>query len=131
MSKSYGNTIEIFGDPRETRARIMRVVTDSRGLADPKTPETCNAYALWRLFASESERAEMEARYRAGGLGYGTVKKDVADRMEAHFAPLRKRREEFARDPERVETILRRGAERARKLARETLAGARRAVGLE
>ncbi|MBP7276524.1 MAG: tryptophan--tRNA ligase, partial [Kiritimatiellae bacterium] len=72
MSKSYGNTLEIFGDPKETRARVMRIVTDSRGLEEPKDPTTCNVFAVWRLFARDDEIAEMEARYRAGGLGYGT-----------------------------------------------------------
>jgi tryptophanyl-tRNA synthetase len=131
MSKSYNNTIEIFGDPAETKARVMRIVTDSKGLADPKDPDTCLVYALWRLFADDAERAEMAGRYRAGGLGYGTVKKELWARMDAHFAPMRRRREALAADPDQVEAALRRGAERARALARDTLARARAAVGLD
>ncbi|MEI6150692.1 MAG: tryptophan--tRNA ligase, partial [bacterium] len=77
MSKSYHNTIEIFGTEKETRARIMRVVTDSKQLQDVKDPETCNVFALYRLFASDAERQEMEARYRAGGMGYGDAKKKL------------------------------------------------------
>jgi len=131
MSKSYGNTIEIFGAPAETRARIMRIVTDSKTVADPKDPETCNVFALYRLFATEAERAAMAARYRAGGLGYGEVKKALAEKFTVHFAPLRRRREELARQPEYVAEVLRRGGERARAAARQTLARARQAVGLD
>ena len=70
MSKSYNNTIEIFGDAKDTRARIMRIVTDSKSVAEAKDPDTCNVFALYRLFASQEEREAMAARYRAGGLGY-------------------------------------------------------------
>ncbi|MBP7276472.1 MAG: tryptophan--tRNA ligase, partial [Kiritimatiellae bacterium] len=101
------------------------------GLEEPKDPTTCNVFAVWRLFARDDEIAEMEARYRAGGLGYGTVKKDLWERMQAYFEPMRRRRAELAADPEAVEEVLRRGAERARAAARETLRRARAAVGLE
>jgi tryptophanyl-tRNA synthetase len=131
MSKSYNNTIEIFGEAKETRARIMRIVTDSKNVADVKDPETCNVFALYRLFATESEREEMAARYRAGGLGYGDVKKALHEKFEAHFAPLRLKRAELAAQPDYVEDILRRGAEKARGLAAATLKRARRAMGLE
>ncbi len=131
MSKSYGNTIELFGDPAEARRRIMRIVTDSRALEEPKDPSTCNVYALFRLFADEDERRDMEARYAAGGLGYGTVKKELAERFEAAFAPIRARRAEIEADPDFVEGVLRKGAERARGEARATLAAARRAIGLD
>jgi tryptophanyl-tRNA synthetase len=103
MSKSYNNTVEIFGDPKDTRARIMRIVTDSKGVADVKDPDTCNVFALYRLFASEAEREAMAARYRAGGLGYGEVKKAVHEKFEAHFAPLRR----SARSWPRVRTLWR------------------------
>lgn len=131
MSKSYNNTIEIFGDPKETRARIMRIVTDSKGVADPKDPETCNVFALYKLFATPDEREAMAARYRAGGLGYGEAKKALHEKFEAHFGPLRAKRAELAANPDFVEGVLRRGAERARAEARATLARARAAVGLD
>jgi tryptophanyl-tRNA synthetase len=131
MSKSYNNTIEIFGDPKEARARIMRIVTDSKSVADPKDPETCNVFALYKLFATPEERDAMAARYRAGGLGYGEVKKELCEKFESHFAPLRARRAELAAHPEVVEDALRRGAERARAEAAATLRRARRAMGLD
>ena len=131
MSKSYGNTIEIFGDPKKTRKRIMGIVTDSKALEDPKDPDTCNVFQLYKLFATEEQQEDLAARYRAGGMGYGTAKKELADLLEAHFAPMRAKREELAANPDYVESVLQKGAEKARVLASETLQKARRAVGLE
>jgi len=131
MSKSYGNTVDIFGAAKEVKAKIMRIVTDSKGLADAKDPDTCNVFALYKLFATEAEREALAARYRAGGMGYGEAKKALAEKFEAHFGPLRAKRDELAKDLGYVEGVLRAGAERARAEARETLQKARQAVGLE
>ena len=131
MSKSYNNAIDIFGDPKETRARIMRIVTDSKGVADAKDPDTCNVFGLYRLFATPEEREAMAARYRAGGMGYGDAKKALHEKFEAHFAPLRAKRAALAANLDFVEQVLRRGAERARAEARATLQKARAAMGLE
>ena len=131
MSKSYGNTIEIFGDLKATRKRIMSIVTDSKTLEEPKDPDACNVFKLFKLFATPAQQADLAARYRAGGMGYGTAKKELADLLEAHFAPLRAKRAELAAHPEYVEGVLQAGAAKARKLARETLHKARHAVGLE
>ncbi len=130
MSKSYHNTLEIFGDLVETRKRIMRIVTDSKGLEDAKDPETCNLFALYRLLATPAQQDNMASRYRAGGLGYGTVKKELFALFEDHFAPLRARRDELARNMDYVERVLQEGADRARAIARPVLQHARRAVGL-
>lgn len=130
MSKSYGNTIDLFGDPREARNRIMRIVTDSTPLEEPKNPDTCRVFALYKLLATPEETADLAARYRAGNFGYGTAKKALADVFERVMAPMRARRAEFAAHPERVEDILQGGARKAREEARRTLAAARRAVGL-
>ena len=131
MSKSYGNTIEIFGDPKATRKRFMSIVTDSKALEEPKDPETCNVFKLFKLFATPEQQADLAARYRAGGLGYGTAKKELADLFEAHFAPMRAKRAELAANPDYVESVLQQGAAKARALAGETVRKARRAVGLE
>ncbi|NLG35134.1 MAG: tryptophan--tRNA ligase [Lentisphaerae bacterium] len=131
MSKSYGNTIEIFGDPKQAKKRIMGIVTDSKALEEPKDPETCNVFKLFKLFATPEQQADLAARYRAGGMGYGTAKKELASLFEAHFAPMREKRAELAANPEYVERVLRKGAEKARALARETVKKARKAVGLE
>ena len=131
MSKSYNNTVEIFGPPKEVKARIMRIVTDSKTVDEPKDPEKCNVFALYKLFADPAQREEMAARYRAGGLGYGEVKRALHERFEAHFGPIRAKRLELEKNPDYVEGVLRKGAERARVEARKTLKKARQAVGLE
>jgi tryptophanyl-tRNA synthetase len=131
MSKSYGNTVELFGDLKETKARIMRIVTDSTPLEAPKNPDTCHVFALYKLFAPPAEREAMAQRYRAGGFGYGQAKKALFEAFEATFSPLRRRREELAKDPGYVEGVLRDGAARARATAQATLAAARKAMGVE
>jgi len=130
MSKSYDNHVLIYGDPGDTKKRVMRIVTDSTPLEDPKNPETCNVYALYRLVATEEERAEMAERYRAGGYGYGTAKKALLAKLNEYFAPFREKREELKKDLDFVESVLRAGAERARAEARKTLDAARGAMGL-
>ena len=130
MSKSYNNTVEIFGDLKDAKANIMRIVTDSKTVADAKNPDECNVFALYKLFASDVEREAMAARYRAGGLGYGEVKKALFEKFEAHFMAFRKKREELQKNMDYVESILRKGAERARSEAVITLKKARQAVGL-
>ena len=130
MSKSYGNTVELFGDMKESKARIMKIVTDSKGLEDPKDPATCNVFALYKLFATPEQRAEMEANYSGGNYGYGHAKKALAAAFDEAFAPFRARRAELQANPGFVEDVLRDGAARARAEARKTLDRARAAVGL-
>ena len=130
MSKSYNNTIEIFGDPKATRKKIMKIVTDSTPVEDPKDPDTCNVFALYRLFATEEQRADLAGRYRAGGMGYGQAKKELADLVDAHFQPFRERREALAADPAYVDAVLAAGANKARAAALDVMDRARHAVGL-
>ncbi len=131
MSKSYGNTIEIFGDPAETRRRVMRIVTDSARVQDPKDPESCNVFRLYRLLAGDDEREEMAERYRRGGLAYSEAKKALFDKIQEYFAPMYERRRDLAQKPEYVDDVLKRGAEKARAEATKTLKAARHAVGLD
>ncbi|MFQ6098232.1 MAG: tryptophan--tRNA ligase [Armatimonadota bacterium] len=129
MSKSYGNTIEIFADEETTRKRVMSIVTDSTPLEAPKDPDKCNVMALYRLFASDEEVKEMEERYRAGGYGYGDAKKELARVINEYFRPMRERRPQLEREPDYVRDVLSQGARRARSQAQETLARARAAAG--
>jgi tryptophanyl-tRNA synthetase len=131
MSKSYNNHVELFGDEKDTRERIMRVVTDSKTLKEPKDPSTCNVFALYSLFASAQEREAMAARYRAGGMGYSEAKKALFEVLWTRLEPLRRKRDELRRDPAAVEQVLHRGGERARDEAGKTLRAARRAMGLD
>ncbi len=130
MSKSYGNTIELFGGKGATRKQIMRIITDSTPLEEPKDPECCNVCALYTLFADEAGLQEMYRAYRSGGYGYGNAKKALFESFWETFAPLRARREELANNLDYVEEVLRKGAERARNEASLTLLRARKAVGL-
>ena len=131
MSKSYNNTIEIFQEGKPLKKRVMKILTDSKELEEPKDPKTCNVFALYKLFATEDELAELAERYRAGGMGYGHAKTALLDKINEHFGPMREKRAELANDMDYVNDVLRQGAEKAQKLARETLDKARQAVGLE
>jgi len=130
MSKSYGNTLEVFEDPKSLRKKIMRIVTDSRPMEQPKEPETDHLFQLYSLFASDEQRESMAALYRRGGFGYGEVKKALADAAVDYFAAARARREELATKPQYVREVLAEGAARARAKAAEVLNRARRACGL-
>ena len=131
MSKSYDNSIEVFAEGKPLKKRVMKIVTDSKELEDPKDPDTCNVFALYKLFATEEELAEMAERYRAGGMGYGHAKTALLEKINEQFGPMRERRAELAADMDYVNDVLRQGAEKASMLARETLQKARQAVGLE
>jgi tryptophanyl-tRNA synthetase len=131
MSKSYGNTIDIFAEGAELKSSVMRVVTDSTPVADPKDPDKDNVFALYSLFASPEERDALAQRYRAGGLGYGDAKKMLIAKIDEAFASARERRRELQRDPERVEAVLRRGAEKANAVAHRTMREVREAAGLK
>ncbi len=131
MSKSYDNTLEIFGDPKVLKKRVMKIVTDCKELEEPKDPETCNVFALYKLFASDEELADLAARYRAGNFGYGTAKKELLAKINEHFAPMREKRAELQNNMDYVEEVLQQGAEKARIEVRKTLQAARKAVGLE
>ncbi len=130
MSKSYNNTIEIFSDGKPLRKQVMKIVTDSKQLEEPKDPETCNVFALYKLFGSEQEVADLADRYRAGGMGYGHAKTELLEKINELFGPMREKRAELSADMDYVEDVLKAGADRARKLAGETLRHARQAVGL-
>jgi tryptophanyl-tRNA synthetase len=130
MSKSYGNTIEIFAEGKPLRKSVMGIVTDSSTVADPKDPTRCNVFALYSLFATEEEKAAMAARYRAGGMGYGEAKQALLEKIDAYFGPFREKRKQLAQDPSYVEDVLRDGARRARAEALQTMGLVREAVGM-
>jgi tryptophanyl-tRNA synthetase len=130
MSKSYNNTIEIFDDPAVIRKKCKKIVTDSTPVEAPKDPDTCPLFSLFRLFAPDDERAEVERRYRAGGVGYGEMKTRLADQIIAAFAAPRERRAEWVAHPSRVAEVRAAAAERARRAARCVLDRARAACGV-
>jgi len=131
MSKSYGNTLEVFEEPKALRKQIMRIVTDSRPMEQPKEPEADHLFQLYSLFANDAQREAMAAKYRQGGFGYGEVKKALADLAVDYYAEARERRHELEAHPERVREILGDGAARARKKAAEVLLRVQRACGVK
>jgi len=130
MSKSYGNTIEIFADEKAMRKKIMGMVTDSTPVEAPKDPEGNSIYQLYRLFASADDAAGMADKFRAGGTGYGEFKKQLFATVWEYFAPMRAKRAELEADPGYVDDILRRGAAHANALADRVMARVESAVGL-
>ena len=132
MSKSYGNTIEIFGEEKTTRKKIMSLVMDSRTPQEPKPDADKNiAIQLLKLVAPADIGKDFEDRLRAGGLGYGDLKKALFEHYWNFFASARAKRAELAANPDYVTSVLRDGADRARKIASVVLKRARRAAGLE
>ena len=130
MSKSYNNTVEIFGNPKAIRKKIMGMPTDCKTLEEPKDPDTCNVFALYKLFSTKAQQEEMAERYRAGNYGYGHAKQALFDAYMDFFAPMRKRREELEADPGYVESVLKTSAEKAKAVAQDTLLQVQKAVGL-
>jgi len=131
MSKSYGNTIEIFEPKDSIRKKVMRIVTDSTPVEQPKDPNKCNVFALLKLVASPQELAEWESRYRNGGMGYSEAKSRLAELLIEYFGPFRQKRTELESNIDYVRKVLADGARRARAVASRTLADARKAIGLE
>ncbi len=130
MSKSYGNVIELFEPAKRVRKKVMSIKTDSTPVEDPKDPENCSVFDLYRLFATPSEVTELADRYREGGLGYGDAKQALFELSQAHFEEARERRRVLESDEGQLESILQAGAERARKKAGDVLGRARAACGL-
>ncbi|MEE2738279.1 MAG: tryptophan--tRNA ligase [Planctomycetota bacterium] len=130
MSKSYNNTIEIFEMEKAQRKKIMRIVTDSVPVEDSKNPDTCNVFQIYKLVVSDADRDAMKQRYHAGGLGYGEVKKELAEAVVTYFAEARSRREALLSRGDDVSDILKMGAIRAREKASEILDRAQKACGI-
>jgi len=130
MSKSYGNEIEIFQSPKQTKRRCARIVTDPTPLEAPKDPDKCTVYALLRLLASEDEAEQIAADYRAGGYGYGQAKARLAELINDHFAPAREKYAALEADPDYVRDVLRTGGRKAREAAEATMQRVRDATGI-
>lgn len=130
MSKSYDNVIPIFEQPKALRKLIMRIVTDSTPVEDPKDPDTCNVFALYKLFAPAERCAALAERYRAGGMGYGEAKQELFELLEAKLAEPRERFMELRADRAYIDDVLVDGAARARDLARPVFDTFREATGI-
>lgn len=130
MSKTYGNTIDIFAPEKMLKKGVMGIVTDSTPVEAPKDPEPNTIFQLLKLVSTPDEIARTADEFRRGGTGYGEFKKRLLEKLLATFETARKRRVELEREPERVDEVLRGGAERARTLARPIMERVRAATGL-
>jgi tryptophanyl-tRNA synthetase len=130
MSKSYGNTINIFDEGKALKKKVMSIETDSTPLDEPKNPETCNVFALIKLFADKEIQDEVAQKYRAGGYGYGHAKKELLGLIEDYFEEARDRRKTLANNEDYLRDVLRSGGNRARERAEEVMEPIRSATGL-
>jgi tryptophanyl-tRNA synthetase len=130
MSKSYDNTINIFAEGKALKKRVMAIETDSTSLEDPKDPDSCNVYALIKLFSDDEKQKEVADSYRAGGYGYGHAKKELLDLIEGYFAEAREKRKDLTNDMDYVYDVLREGGKKARERAESVMEPIREATGL-
>jgi len=130
MSKSYGNTIEIFADKNIIKKKVMSIVTDSSPVESPKDPDNCNVFALYSLFASTGEKEEMAQTYRKGGMGYKVAKDALFNKIIDHFEPYREKRAYYEKNIQLVKDILIDGAVRAQVIAQNTIDKVRDAIGV-
>jgi len=130
MSKSYGNSIDLFLEEKALRKQVMRIVTDPTPVEEPKDPDKCNIFQIYRLFLDKEQEGALRKRYLAGGLSYGVVKQELFETIRDFFAPFAKRREDLLSDPEKIRSILANGAEKARHSASKTMRRIRKKTGL-
>jgi len=131
MSKSYNNTIPLFIPEKELRKTIMRIVTNSQGVEEPKDPDSSQIYQLYKLFATTEEQDALAARYRRGGMGWGEAKEELFRVANRKLTPMRQRFDELMADPKGLDEILAKGAARARIIAAETVKRFRKAAGID
>jgi len=129
MSKSYNNYLSIFAPEKELKKQVMGIVTDSRGLEEPKDPATCNVFKLYELVASKEQIETMRGNYLAGGFGYGHAKTELLNVLLNRFADARIRYDHYMNNPNELNEKLNIGSAKAKKIAKATLSRVRKAVG--
>jgi tryptophanyl-tRNA synthetase len=128
MSKSRGNTIQIFASEKELKKQIMSIITDSTPLEQPKNPDTCNAFSIYKLVATSQEIENMRQNYLAGGYGYGHAKNELFKVILREFSEAREKYNYYMSHLGELENILREGAEKTRIIASETLKRIRKSL---
>ncbi|MBN2625267.1 MAG: tryptophan--tRNA ligase [Spirochaetales bacterium] len=131
MSKSYGNTIPLFLPEKNLKKLLNKIVTNSQEIEEPKDPDTCNVFALYRLFASKEQQDALAARYRAGGMGWGHAKGELFEVMNASIKPMRDKYDKLMADKSYIDEALAKGAGKARTLAAEKISRLRKAMGVD
>ncbi|MBT3865077.1 tryptophan--tRNA ligase [Candidatus Peregrinibacteria bacterium] len=129
MSKSYGNTIEIFAEESVLKKQVMGIKTDSTPLEDPKDPEKCLVFTFYKLLATPAQTKSLAKKYRKGGFGFGDAKKALLELILKHFEEPRKKYDKLTKDPKKIQKILEDGAKKAKKIAEKTLNEAKEKIG--
>jgi len=130
MSKSYNNTIPLFGTPKEVKKRVMQIVTDSKGVEEIKDPNTCNIFALAKLYLSKDELADLAKKYETGNIGYGDAKKLLFSAIEKYMTPMWNKYAELKQKPEYVLEVLEKASKTANIIANRQLEKIKKRVGL-
>jgi tryptophanyl-tRNA synthetase len=131
MSKSYGNTIPMFSSEKDLRKLVMRIVTNSQSVEEPKDPKTCTIFALYKNFATPGQIDRLRERYLAGGMGWGHAKQELFEVMNSHLKPLRERYEELIAHPQRIIEALEEGSAKAREIASRKIEQLRSIIGVD
>ncbi|MCL2380056.1 MAG: tryptophan--tRNA ligase [Treponema sp.] len=131
MSKSYNNVIPLFAPEKDLRKTIMRIVTNSQAVEEPKDPDSSQIFLLYKLFASHDEQAALAGRYRAGGMGWGEAKEELFRVINRELTPVREQYDAIMADIPALDRILERGAEKARHIAAATIKRFRKAAGID
>ena len=129
MSKSYNNTIPLYMPKKKLRKLVMKIVTNSQGVEEPKNPKYCNIFSLFSLYSTQEEQDALKARYHAGGLGWGHAKQALFEQLESTFQDKRARYDELMADRQYLDDVLKDGASRAREIAAQTMSRLRHAAG--
>lgn len=129
MSKSYGNVVDVFLPKKQLKKQIMGIQTDSTPLEDPKEPNTCNVFALYKLLATDEQSKQLAEKYRGGNFGYGHAKTALLELILEEFGSAREKFDHYIENPEEVFSALKMGAEKARPVAQATLNRVRNKLG--
>jgi tryptophanyl-tRNA synthetase len=131
MSKSYGNIIPLFASQKQLRKLVMKIVTNSQSIEEPKDPDSCNVFALYKGFAGKEQIQALRERYLAGGMGWGHAKQELFELMNEVLTPYRTRYEELMQNQDYIHQVLREGSEQARALAAQKISSLRKIVGID
>ncbi|HKL39768.1 MAG TPA: tryptophan--tRNA ligase [Cryomorphaceae bacterium] len=129
MSKSYGNFIDIFQTDKKLRKNVMKIITDSKGVEDPKNPDECNVFNIYKTMADKEQTADMRQKYEAGGFGYGHAKQELYELILDRFGDEREKYDRLMSNPAEIEGQLALGADKARKVAQSTIGKVREKLG--
>jgi len=130
MSKSYGNTIPLFGTDEEIKKKVMSIVTDSKTPEEKKNPDKCNIYNIYKLFANTNEIKNLREKYENGGLSYKEAKEMLYKKIISFISEMREKRKEYEKNPELVKKILEEGKIKAKKIVEEKMSIIRKKVGI-